>query len=120
MRVGVRRVVLDLGPQALDVHVERLGVAEVVRAPDAVDEHVAGQHPAGVRQQQLEQLELLQRQRDELAADGHLVARGVEADVADLEHLGRCASARRRRDAAPQRGARTRATSSRRRNGLVT
>ena len=30
MRVGVRRVVLDLGPQPLDVDVERLGVADVV------------------------------------------------------------------------------------------
>ena len=30
---GVSRVLLDLGPQPLDVHIERLGVAVVVRAP---------------------------------------------------------------------------------------
>ena len=69
------------------MHVERLGVAEVVRPPDPVDEHVTREHPARVRQQQLEQLELLERQRDLLAAHAHLVAAGVEADVADLEHL---------------------------------
>ena len=47
-----RRVLLDVGAQPLDVHVERLGVAEVVGAPDPVDQHVAGEHPAGVLDQQ--------------------------------------------------------------------
>ena len=63
MRVGVRRVGLDLGPQPLDVDVERLGVADVVGAPHPVDQRLAGQHPAGVREQQVQQLELLERQR---------------------------------------------------------
>ena len=40
------RVGFELRTQALDVHVERLRVAEVVRAPDAVDQHVARQHAA--------------------------------------------------------------------------
>src|SRR5262249_58195918 len=54
-RVG--RILLDLGPQALDVHVEGLGVAEVVGSPDPVDEHVAGEHPAPVREHQLHHLQ---------------------------------------------------------------
>src|SRR4051812_29018572 len=65
----VRRVVFDLGAQALDVHVERLGVAHVVRAPDPVDQRLAGQHPSGVLEQELQELELLQRQLHELVAD---------------------------------------------------
>ena len=88
MRVGRRGVALDLGAEPLDVHVERLGVAEVVRAPDPVDEHVAREHPARVRQQELEQLELLERQRGDLAAHPDLVARGVDPHVADLELVG--------------------------------
>src|SRR5713226_2802698 len=58
---GIRRIVLDLGSEALDVHVERLRVAEVVRAPDAVDEHVACQDAARVGEEELEELELLER-----------------------------------------------------------
>ena len=59
-RVG--RVGLDLGAQALDVDVEGLGVADVVGAPDAVDQLAAGEHAAGVAQEVLEQLELLERE----------------------------------------------------------
>ena len=95
MRPGFAGSGSILRPQPLDVHVERLGVAEVVRAPDAVDEHVAGEHAARVRHEQLEQLELLERQRDRVAAHVHLVARRVEADVADLEELGVVAALRR-------------------------
>ena len=62
MRRGTRRVLLDLGSQPLDVDVEGLGVADVVRAPHPVDQRLAGQHPPGVGEQELEQLELLQRQ----------------------------------------------------------
>ena len=59
---GLGRVGLDLGPQPLDVHVQGLGVAHVVSAPDPVDELHPGQHPVGVAQQHLQQLELLERQ----------------------------------------------------------
>src|SRR4051812_27285382 len=41
--LGVGRVRLDLGPESFHVYVERLGVTEVVGAPDPVDEHVARQ-----------------------------------------------------------------------------
>src|SRR4051794_23274593 len=54
------RVVFDLGPESLDVYVERLGVAHVVRAPHAVDDDFTRQHATDVRHQQFEQLELFQ------------------------------------------------------------
>ena len=100
--------------------VEGLGVADVVGAPHPVDERLAGQHPAGVGQQELEQLELLQRERHRGAPDDHLVALRVEGHVADLQRLpaelvrARVVGARRRSTA------RMRATSSRSRYGLVT
>ena len=65
--------------------VERLGVADVVAAPDPVDQRVAGQHPPGVGQQHVEQLELLERQRQRLAGDGDRVLVGVERHVADRD-----------------------------------
>ena len=58
---------LVAGPVRLDV--ERLGVADVVRAPDAVDQLAAREHPARVAEQQLEQLELLERERHRLVVD---------------------------------------------------
>src|SRR5947209_8059091 len=60
---GLGRVRLDLGAQPLDVHVEGLRVADVVAAPHPIDQLPAGQHPAAVAEQELQQLELLQRQR---------------------------------------------------------
>ena len=63
----------------------------------------------GVGEQQLEQLELLERERHPLAAHRDLVAGGVEAHVADLEHLAAAARRRRRRrDRAAARRARAR------------
>src|SRR5664280_3644437 len=42
-----RRVRLDLGAQPLDVHVQGLGVTDVVAAPHPIDQLCAGQYPAG-------------------------------------------------------------------------
>src|SRR3954447_11586938 len=63
------RVGLELGAQPLHVDVEGLGVPDVVRAPEPVDQLSAGEDAAGVAQEQLEQLELLQRQPLRLAVD---------------------------------------------------
>ena len=68
------------------MHVERLGVAEVVAAPDPVDELTAGEHTARVAHEHLEQLELLQRHIDLFAGDGHGVPIDVERDAATLEN----------------------------------
>src|SRR5690606_22838727 len=85
--LGVRRIRLDLGAQALDVHVEGLGVPDVVVAPHPVDQGVAGQHPTRVLGQQREQLELLERELHLLTANGALAALGVDPTVTDLDHL---------------------------------
>ena len=68
------------------MHVESLGVAEVVGTPDAVDQLTAGEHATRVAQQQLEQLELLERHGGLLARDGDRVALDVHAHVARLEN----------------------------------
>ena len=69
------------------MHVERLGVAEVVGSPHAVDELPARQHASGVAHQQLKQLELLERHVDLLAVDRDRVAVDVERHPSALEHV---------------------------------
>ena len=81
---GLGGVDLDARPQPLDVDVERLGVADVVGAPDPVDQDVAGQNPAGVLDQELEQLELLAPQLDLLAPDEDPTLVEVDPDVTGL------------------------------------
>ena len=62
------------------MHVESLGVAHVVGAPDTVDELHPGQHAPRVAEQNLEQLKLLERQLHLLAADGHDMPVDVHPD----------------------------------------
>ena len=64
-------MLFDAAAQALHMDVEGLGVADVVAAPQPVDELVAGEHPARVAQQHFEELELAQRQGDCFAAHTH-------------------------------------------------
>ena len=98
-----------------DVHVDGPRAAGVAHAPDAVEQPVAREHDAGVLEQAGEEVELLRRQLDRLAADGHLAAVDVDDDVAELE------CGRPRGDgSARRRIAFTRATSSRGENGFVT
>ena len=54
------------------------------RSPHPVDEHVAGEHPSGVLDQQPEQLELLATQVDLVAADEGPPGVGLEAEAAEL------------------------------------
>jgi hypothetical protein len=51
------------------------------------DEDIAGQNASGVQHEQLEQLELLQRQRHRDASHVGLVTSGVDLDVAHLQHV---------------------------------
>src|SRR5579875_3511703 len=99
-----RGVRLDLRAQALHVDVERLRVADVVEAPDAVDQAVARHHPARVEEEVLEQLELLEGEAHLLAPYGALVAVEVEADAGDLEHVAGRGRSRRRALARRGRG----------------
>src|SRR5215212_9851830 len=64
---GVR---LDLGAQPPDRHVDEARVAEVVVAPDAVQELVPGQDLTGALDQLGQQVELSPRQRNLLAVAG--------------------------------------------------
>ena len=61
-----------------------LGVADVVAAPHPVDQGLTGQDAAGVGEQQVEQLELLERHRKFPAVERHSVLLRVECHVADL------------------------------------
>src|SRR4051812_38361054 len=74
------RLGFHLGAQPLHVDVQSLGVADVIGTPDTVDELAAGEHPARIAQQQLEQLELLQRQLHRRPVDGDHVAFDVHPD----------------------------------------
>ncbi len=80
------RALLDARPDALDVHIERLGVTEVVTPPHAVDELTAREHTPRVAHEHLKKLELLQRHVDDLAVHGDGVTVDVEGDAASLQH----------------------------------
>src|SRR5580704_5624235 len=82
---GVLRVVLDQRAQSLDVHVERLGVADVVTAPDAIDEYFTGQDPSGVLEQEPQERELLLAQFDLFAVDVAAPRVDVHADRSLLD-----------------------------------
>src|SRR6266705_746205 len=85
-QLGLVAILFEAGAEALDVDVEGLGVAHVVEAPDAVDQHLAGQHPVAVLHQDLEELELLEREAHGIAPNGDLVALLVETDPGRLDH----------------------------------
>src|SRR5918995_4509601 len=72
-------VVFELAAQPFHVDVERPRVAEVVGSPHFVDQELAREQATTAPQERLEQLELLRRQRDRFAADGHLVPADVHA-----------------------------------------
>ena len=52
----------ELGPQAAHVHVHRAGTAEVVVTPDLLEQMGPGEHPPWMLGEELQQLELLERQ----------------------------------------------------------
>ena len=61
--------------------VECLRIPNVVGSPDPLDEHVAGEHPAGVADKQPQERELLRGQLNPLPTDLDLVALGVDTDA---------------------------------------
>ena len=67
--------------------IERLGVANIIGAPDAVNELAAGKYAAGVAQQVLQEVEFLEGHGNRLARDGNGVAFHVHLDAAALEDL---------------------------------
>src|SRR5687767_4726510 len=87
---GVMGIGLDLLTEALHMHVEGLGVTDVVGAPDVLDQEQPGEQAILTTQERLEQLELLRWERDALTAHPHLVARDVHLDRTSTQYfLGR-------------------------------
>src|SRR5690606_30030858 len=66
-----------LGAEAADVHVHGAGAAEVVVAPDLLQELRAGEDPARVLGEVLQQLELLEGQVEDPSAEAGGVGRLV-------------------------------------------
>src|SRR5664280_517308 len=64
----------QLGPQSSHVDVHRAGPAEVVIAPDLLEQLSPGEDPAGVLREVFDQLELLVGQVEQPAADSCRVA----------------------------------------------
>ena len=85
-----QRLVLraELGPQPADVHVDRAGAAEVVVAPDLLEQLLAAEDAAGVLGEVLEELELLERQVERTPADLGGVRRVVDDHLAGADHVG--------------------------------
>src|SRR5215203_690160 len=93
-----QRLVLgaELGPQPADVDVDRARATEVVVAPDLLQQLRAGEHPAGVLRQVLQQLELLVREVEGTAAQLGGVAVLVDDELAGLGDAAVGAVGRRR------------------------
>src|ERR1700722_3637808 len=79
----------ELGPQPPDVDVHRPGAAEVVIAPDLLQEVRPGEYPAGVLREELQQLELLEGEVEHPAAQPRRVGGLVDGQVAGPDLVGR-------------------------------
>ena len=73
----------ELGPQPPDVHVHRASAAEVVVSPDLLQQLGPGEDPAGMLGKELEQLEFLEGQVQDPAAQPGRVGGLVDGQLAD-------------------------------------
>src|SRR5262249_58329478 len=73
----------QLGAQPPHVDVDRAGAAEVVVPPDLAQHLVAGEHPARVLGEELEQLELLVREVKRPALEPGGIGLLVDGELAD-------------------------------------
>src|SRR3954447_21347429 len=80
-------VALELLAQVADVDVDRPRIAERRVAPDARQQHVAGEDAAGAGGQRLEDLELDEGEVDVGAADADGALERVELEVDDVQRL---------------------------------
>src|SRR4051812_11276659 len=85
-----QRLVLgaELGPQPPHVDVDRAGAAEVVVAPDLLQQLGPGEDPARVLGEVLQELELLERQVERLALEPAGVGALVDRQLAGPHHAG--------------------------------
>ena len=79
---------LDLRTQAVDVGVYGVLVIGVAVAPDQVEQLGAGVDAAGVAGELLEQVELLGREVDGPAAEGHRAFLRVQSQLAGADNPG--------------------------------
>src|SRR5580693_334990 len=82
------RILLDLGPQSLDVDVDQPGVGRVPVAPDLLEQDLAGEDLAWLAGQRHQEVELQRRQVQRLASPLNRVTRHVDRHVTDGERLG--------------------------------
>lgn len=75
------------GADASDVHVDGARAAAVLKAPHAVQQHLAAVGAVRVRRQKAQQRVLHQRQVDGLVIECHLVGSQVDLEVIDVEHI---------------------------------
>ena len=59
--LGVCRVDLDLRAQTFHMHVERLGVTDIVSAPHTIDESLARQYSTRIRYEDMKKFEFFER-----------------------------------------------------------
>ena len=90
-------VVTQLLADVADMYVDGAGFAIELIAPDAVQQEVAREHLAAAEHQQLQQLELLQSQRQLLAIAECFIIADVDGQAADMQDafffvLGSCAA----------------------------
>src|SRR5262249_19254053 len=76
---------VELAPQMGDVDVDLSRPSRVVEAPDALQQHGAGEDDPAVLHQVGEQVDLLGPQLDRLAGDEDLAGAALEDDVAEHE-----------------------------------
>ena len=79
----------ELGPQPPDVDVHRARAAEVVVAPDLLQQLGAGEDPARMLGEELEQLEFLEGEVEHAAAQPGRVGRLVDGQFARADLVGR-------------------------------
>ena len=78
----------ELGAEAADVDVDGAGAAEVVVAPDLLEQLLAAEDAARVLGEVLQELELLVGQVEGAAADAGGVGGVVDDDLAAVDHVG--------------------------------
>src|SRR5438552_19158597 len=80
---------LGLSAQITHVDLEGVGGGLGAVAPDAVEDELAGQDPARISEQELQQEELCGSQPDEAVAPVRLAGVDVEGQIGEVEDLPR-------------------------------
>lgn len=77
---------IQLGPQAFDVAVHRADIAEVIKAPQTVEQIVPAEHLFRILRQCPQQINFFLGQRDLIAAEHHLCRFQPHLKLTDAKH----------------------------------